>query len=100
MIIDHHVNKLGPSLAPQSTATPSFLEVGFGDNRKQFAGLHRFEVLRDAPEKEGDGVTICFSSLSCNPTVDTIPFSTWVFDFHKLYAQSLFRDGIREVLRD
>ena len=63
--------------------------------------MHRFEVSRTPNDdgKEDGGVTVCFSSLSCNPTVNKIPFPKWVFVFHRFYARSLFRDGIREVLR-
>lgn len=96
LILDHHVAEANT----QSSPTTSFLEVGFGDNRKQFAGLHRFEVSRDEEEKEDGGVTVCFSSLSCNPTVNKALSPEWAFEFHKFYAQCLFRDGIREVLRD
>ena len=101
MILDHHITK-PEQYTPSSTqviVTPSFLEVGFGDNCKQFAGLHRFEVSRDTNDA-GDGVTVSFSSLSCNPTLNQIPFPKWVFNFHKFYAQCLFRDGIKEVLRE
>ncbi|KAH8769412.1 hypothetical protein F5882DRAFT_184096 [Hyaloscypha sp. PMI_1271] len=93
----------------------SFVEVGFGDDRKGFAGMHRFEVLRlsDSTDgkgeevggenggegKEGGGVQLWYSSVSCNPRENKLPFPKWVFGFHEFYAQCLFRDGVREVLR-
>jgi hypothetical protein len=43
-------------------------------------------------------VELRYSSISCNPTKNQLPFPGWVFGFHTFYAQSLFRDGIREVL--
>lgn len=101
LILDHQIYQSPHSSYKFSSSTPSFLEVGFGDNRKQFAGMHRFEVSRSRGEsgKEDGGIILCFSSLSCNPTENRIPFSKWVFNFHKFYAQCLFRDGIREVLK-
>ena len=102
MILDHYIarSENDAALNPQSLPAPSFLEIGFGDNRKQFAGMHRFEVSHDTNSagKRTGGATVCFSSLSCNPTVNKVPFPMWMFDFHTFYAQCLFRDGIREVL--
>lgn len=81
----------------------NFLDVGFGDAGKGFAGLHRFEILRGSrKEKEGDEkegeVEISYLSVSCNPSVDRKPFPNWVWVFHRWYAMALFRDGVREVL--
>lgn len=84
------------------TGKASYIDVAFGDDRKTFAGCHRFEVLRQPSEKEEQeegGVTIVYSHLSCNPTVKEATFPKLFFDFHKFYAMHLFRDGIREVLR-
>ncbi|PMD24636.1 hypothetical protein NA56DRAFT_677644 [Hyaloscypha hepaticicola] len=79
-----------------------------GDNRKGFAGLHRFEVERirdgerggvqDGEEEEG-GVQLWYSSISCHPTRNKLPLPAWMFGFHEFYAQCLFRDGVAEVLR-
>ena len=76
----------------------SYVEIGFGDNRKTFAGLHRFEVSR-ADDGEDDYLTIWYSSISCNPSVNETVLPHWVWKFHKWYAMVLFRDGIREVLK-
>jgi len=92
IVLDHQITP--PSKNNPDNTPPSFLEIGFGDNRMQFAGLHRFEVTRS---RDG-GATICFSSFSCNPTVNKAPFPKWILRFHLFYAQCLFRDGIREVL--
>jgi hypothetical protein len=83
------------------TLKESFLEVGFGDNRRGFAGLHRFEVSHDVEKETSEhaGITICYSSISCNPTVNKPLFPKFVFGFHKFYAMCLFRDGIAEVLK-
>jgi hypothetical protein len=101
IVLDKHLT-MSPSSSEKEIGQ-SFIEVGFGDNRRQFAGLHRFEVTRDVSLKREDGkdegaIELCYSSISCNPTVNRLPFPLWVFGFHTFYAQSLFRDGVREVL--
>ena len=87
-----------PEMESREENDQSFVEVGFGDNRKGFAGLHRFELVHD-DGVEGQGVTICYSCISCNPTVDKLPFPKFIFNFHEFYAMCLFRDGIAEVLK-
>jgi hypothetical protein len=79
----------------------SYIEIGFGDDRKDFAGMHRFEVTRDVDAAEGDDgdITIYFTSLACNPRVDRLLCSRFLFSLHDFYALCLFRDGIAEVLR-
>ena len=87
----------------------SYIDVGFGDDRSGFAGLHRFEVMRERDardvkagnesEEEKEGVTVWYSSFSCNPLVNKTLSPPLLFEFHKFYAKTLFRDGIREVLR-
>jgi hypothetical protein len=90
-----------PSKGMDPTLEDSFVEVGFGDNRRRFAGLHRFEVSRDVEKETGEyaGITICYSSISCHPTVNKPVFPKFLFGFHKFYAMCLFRDGIAEVLK-
>jgi len=101
MILDYYI-KSSPS---SPDATPSFVEIGYGSDRRGFAGMHRYEVFRQPEgEKEEGGVRIGYSSISCNPMVDKAIFpwcnTKLVWDFHNLYALCLFRDGIREVLRE
>ncbi|KAI9646041.1 hypothetical protein NHQ30_005479 [Ciborinia camelliae] len=74
--------------------SPSCVEIGFGDDRKQFSGMHSFELIH-----EDDGVTIWYSSVSCNPMVDRPLVPDWAFSLHRFYARSLFRDGIAAVLK-
>jgi len=82
---------------------PSFVEIGFGDDRKGFAGFHRFEVERRRElmgkevGEEGE-VRLWYSSISCHPRENKLPLPGWLYHFHDFYAQSLFRDGVREVL--
>jgi len=91
---------IGNHLRPKDQgALENFVEVGFGDDRKSFAGMHRFEVSKRAA---GQGVVVGYSCCACNPKDDT-PIYPWinrkfVAKFHGLYALLLFRDGIREVL--
>ncbi|ATZ54171.1 hypothetical protein BCIN_10g01900 [Botrytis cinerea B05.10] len=73
--------------------SPSCVEIGYGDDRKQFSGMHSFELIH-----ERDGAIIWYSSVSCNPTVNKRPFPDWVFTFHRWYARTLFRDGVAAIL--
>ena len=70
----------------------SHIDIGFGDDRKHFAGMHRFEVRHNEEGAEGQNgdVAISFSSISCNPTVDKALGSKLVFTLHKFYALCLF----------
>ncbi|KAF7948449.1 uncharacterized protein EAE97_003860 [Botrytis byssoidea] len=72
---------------------PSCVKIGYGDDRKQFSGMHSFELIHGR-----DGATIWYSSVSCNPTINKRLFPNWVFAFHRWYARTLFRDGIAAVL--
>jgi hypothetical protein len=96
MVLDANIKSQDTSSDEKSSSEQSYVEIGFGDDRKNFAGMHRFEVSRPGKEM----VQISFSSVSVNPSMDQAPFSNLVFVFHKFYAQSLFRDAIREVLSD
>ena len=96
IVLDTNIRPQDPSSDEKLSSEQSYVEIGFGDDCKNFAGMHRFEISR--PEKEG--VQISFSSVSVNPSMDKAPFSNLVFVFHKFYAQCLFRDAIREVLSD
>jgi hypothetical protein len=89
-----------PPKPPGEQGEGSFIDVGFGDNRRTFAGVHRFEVLRDVGAEKGEEVTILYSHMSCNPTVKDAKFPEFIFNFHKFYALTLFRDGVAEVLRN
>lgn len=95
IVLDTHIKSQSPPSDPKSAAAEeSYVEIGFGDDRTNFAGMHRFE-LSPTPE---NGVQISYSSVSVNPSFDKAPFPNSAFVFHKFYAQCLFRDAIREVL--
>ena len=85
----------------QSLVADSYIDIGFGDDRKGFAGFHRFEITRETDEadNEGGGATICYSSIVCNPSVNKSPAPEFTYAFHKFYALCLFRDGIAGVLQ-
>ncbi|KAE9366857.1 hypothetical protein N431DRAFT_429653, partial [Stipitochalara longipes BDJ] len=103
MVLDKYVRKEEKEGEGEKEGGPSFIEIGYGDNRKGFAGFHRFEVERrpemmEKEEREEGGVRLWYSSISCHPRENKLPLPGWLFHFHDIYAQSLFRDGIREVL--
>lgn len=103
MILDRHIKT--SSAREQSSIGDSFVEIAFGDDRKTFSGVKRFEVLRLKSKDDSDeGVIFTDSSLACNPMIDgaTIQWlpapKNWMQSFHNFYALCLFRDGVREVL--
>lgn len=104
IVLDTNIKSQDTSSDEKPSSENSYVEIGFGDDRKNFAGMHRFEVSHniETPGSESgvDGVQISFSSVSVNPSMNKAPFSNLVFVFHKFYAQCLFRDAIREVLSD
>lgn len=110
MVLDVHISPPSPLLEESyvdisyNDPVISYIDIGFGDNRRNFAGLHRFEIQHHGKKEGGEGmeeeeVTIWFSSMSCNPSVDRPPFPKWVFGFHIWYSMCLFKDGIEQVIR-
>lgn len=100
MILDRSIGDRSSKLVsgPTSeTVVTSFVDIAFGDDRSSFAGLHRLEVSRDEDREQG-GVTLCYSSVACNPTNNVLPFPGFVFGFHRWYGMCLFRDGVKMVL--
>ncbi|KUJ18913.1 uncharacterized protein LY89DRAFT_507637 [Mollisia scopiformis] len=77
----------------------SYVDVAFGADQKNFSGLHRFEIQYHPTKKEGEELTVWYSSLSCNPSLNRAPFPKWTVAFHRWYAMCLFRDGIEGVIR-
>ncbi|PVH77616.1 hypothetical protein DL98DRAFT_463419 [Cadophora sp. DSE1049] len=101
MALDVSIRDQGTEALSNSTSenvTTSFVDIAFGDDRRGFAGLHRLEVSRNEDAEQG-GVTLCYSSVSCNPTRNVLPFPGLVFAFHRWYGMCLFRDGVEMVLR-
>ena len=63
--------------------------------------MHRFHVTRDeeSADDQDSGVTICYSSVCCNPTINKSLGPKFMFKLYTFYALCLFRDGVAEVLR-
>lgn len=101
MVLDLSLRPAGDKMVNDSQSlvtTNSYIDIGFGDSRKGFAGFHRFEVTRES-DGEGGGATICYSAIACNPSVNKSPAPAFTYAFHKFYARTLFRDGIAGVLQ-
>jgi hypothetical protein len=103
MILDINLNPCrdDPMDVSLDSVMGSHVDFAFGDDRKSFAGFHRFEVTREIDEADGEesrGATICYSSIACNPSANEWPAPSFTYAFHKVYALNLFRDGIAGVL--
>jgi hypothetical protein len=103
MVLDLSLKTAGAKTLNE-TPTPvtnSYIDIGFGDNLKGFAGFHRFEVTRTTDEGDtgGGGATICYSAIACNPSVNKSPGPAFTYVFHSFYALTLFREGIAGVLQ-
>ncbi|KFY42162.1 hypothetical protein V495_04644 [Pseudogymnoascus sp. VKM F-4514 (FW-929)] len=112
-LVDSHL-KVTPS-----DQLPSYLDFGFGSDRGQFAGCHRFSVHRGLKSKtdgelgrlnitgafneEGmpeDGeVEVRLEHFRCNPSENKPSWAEFISWFHRWYAEFLFADGISSVLR-
>ncbi|CAM1509759.1 Fc.00g000940.m01.CDS01 [Cosmosporella sp. VM-42] len=89
------------ALVPPVDGTESHIDFCFGSDRAQFAGVHRFSIVR-THEDSDDGemkVQVHCQSMSCNPTGTKRIGPAWMFTFHKMYAQLLFREGVSEIKR-
>lgn len=75
-----------------------YVDIAFGDDRRGFAGFHRLEVTYEK-QCEKREVTLCYSSMACNPSVNILPLPGFMFRFHRWYGMCLFRDGVEMVLR-
>jgi len=54
MILNHEIQPSSKS----SAESPSFLELGYGDDRKTFLGFHRFEVFHQGGGKQEEGAVL------------------------------------------
>ncbi|KAF4962356.1 hypothetical protein FSARC_9564 [Fusarium sarcochroum] len=80
--------------------TESYVDFGFGSDSVRFAGVHRFAVVRLREEQsEQQTVQIHYQSMSCNPITNKPLGPQWMFKFHEVYADYLFRDGVSEIKR-
>ncbi|KAH7000469.1 hypothetical protein EDB80DRAFT_724019 [Ilyonectria destructans] len=78
--------------------TESYVDFGFCSDQSQFAGVHRFSIVRsNESSTAGQTVQIHLQSMTCNPTVNK-PFAIgFLFPFHLAYAEFLFREGVSQV---
>lgn len=77
--------------------TESYVDFGFGSDSYSFGGVHRFAVVRSRDDEGKETVQVHCQSMSCNPSVDKPLRPWWMFEFHKVYADLLFRDGVSEI---
>lgn len=99
-----------------TTGNASYIDIGFGSDKGQFAGVHRFSVVRpqqpsridgwhdivaennDGGNDEFETVEIHFSCVTCNPLVD-VPLNPtgMLFRFHMFYADWLLRESVSRM---
>jgi hypothetical protein len=92
IVLDHYLRNEDSSESGEGEN--SYIDIAFGNDRGGFAGLHRFEVVRSEVK---DDVTVCYSGMCCNPSVNELALPRIVMIFHEFYAERLFWDGVRGV---
>lgn len=83
----------------QQGRTESYVDFGFCSDQSQFAGVHRFSIVRSNESSTAGQKTvqIHLQSMTCNPTVNK-PFTLgFLFPLHLAYAEFLFREGVSQV---
>jgi hypothetical protein len=101
IVLDSRSTPVPASLPSGQGQFPSYIDIGFGSDRRSFAGFHRLEVSHEQPAKEGgEYARISLSTITCNPINNVPGFPRMFQSFHTWYAEQLFRDGVREVLAD
>jgi hypothetical protein len=97
-ILDKHIGK-------PSDYSSSYVDYGFSSDDSNFAGCHRFQITRVAPEKlEGEAtrlepqVRIDLEHFRCNPQKNEPSKAGFIERFHFVYAKSLFANGMQLVL--
>jgi hypothetical protein len=86
--------ELGTSSSQHSSST---LDLAFGSNKSEFAGVHRFAILRDG-EKPGV-IRVALEHTSCNPTVNKPLKPDFMIPLHNFYAMWLFRESVTELMQ-
>ncbi|OHE99420.1 hypothetical protein CORC01_05220 [Colletotrichum orchidophilum] len=91
-----YVKLVNPQESHAGPETESSVDFVFGKDKSQFAGAHRFSIVR----KSGDStrVRVVYESTACNPTRNQ-PVSDLLHQFHKIYMMLLFREGVSEVMQ-
>ncbi|KAH7312214.1 hypothetical protein B0I35DRAFT_436384 [Stachybotrys elegans] len=95
-----HVELAEASPTAKTHQSSSSVDVVFGSDKTQFAGVHRFTIIREADKP--DSVRVYHASMACNPTVNRRFQLETIFPLHKLhklYAMWLFQEASVEVMR-
>jgi len=95
-----------------SDSSPSFVDYGFGSDRRIFAGSQRFAVSRkvrvpdqdvngkvEQAVKEEEYVELYVECFRCNPVVDRDSWAEYAPWLHYWYARFLWAEAVRAVLR-
>ncbi|KAK1704184.1 hypothetical protein CaCOL14_012644 [Colletotrichum acutatum] len=91
-----YIKLIDPKESQAEPETESSVDFVFGKDNSQFAGAHRFSIVR-RPENPAN-VRIVYESTACNPTRNQ-HLSGLLLRFHSLYAMLLFREGVSDILR-
>ncbi|KAH7390965.1 hypothetical protein DE146DRAFT_150438 [Phaeosphaeria sp. MPI-PUGE-AT-0046c] len=102
---DKHINNQASQNA--QTTQESYVDLAFGADDWNLAGVHRFIVSRDSSESKIQdqtsddtvNVRIEFAHAGCNPRKDERLKPDFLEPLHNLYAILLFREGVAEVLK-
>jgi hypothetical protein len=95
-----------------SDPSPSYADYGFGSDRRNFAGSHRFGINReegvhdrDVDEEAGEArkeeelIELYVECFRCDPLVNRDSWAEYMPWFHYWYARFLWADAVRAVLR-
>ncbi|KAK2015787.1 hypothetical protein LZ32DRAFT_645586 [Colletotrichum eremochloae] len=75
----------------------SNVDFVFGGDKTEFAGAHRFSIIRN-PDRTGE-VRVLYEHTACNPTINQPIKSDLLLRFHNFYAMLLFREGMAEMMQ-
>ncbi|KAI2615294.1 hypothetical protein GGR54DRAFT_306737 [Hypoxylon sp. NC1633] len=81
--------------------TESNIDFIYGKNTGEFAGAHRFSIIRPEKVRSGEMSKVCvrYASVSCNPMVNRPVKPEVLYTFHRTYGALLFREGVSQVMR-
>ncbi|KAK1533313.1 hypothetical protein CPAR01_10021 [Colletotrichum paranaense] len=91
-----HVKLIDSKESQAEPETESSVDFVFGKDISQFAGAHRFSIVRSSENPAR--VKVVYESTACNPTRNH-HLSGILLQFHSFYAMLLFREGVSEILR-
>lgn len=91
-----HIKLTDPKDPQAEPETESSVDFVFGKDNSQFAGSHRFSIIRESENPAR--VRVVYESTACNPTRNQ-QLSGLLLQFHSFYAMLLFREGVSEILR-